>query len=90
MHSFLFGTVQLLVSFWLVVIICINLLTRYVSNKTFISLQAMRRGLLDVVPSSQLEGLTAEDFRLLLNGAGDINVQQLMSYTFFSDETGGT
>ena len=49
----------------------------------------MRRGLLDVIPSTHLEGLTAEDLRLLLNGAGDINVQQLMTYTFFSDETGG-
>jgi len=36
-----------------------------------------------------LEGLIAEDLRLLLNGAGDINVQQLMSFTSFSDETGG-
>lgn len=53
------------------------------------ALQAIRRGLLDVVPAIHLEGLTAEDFRLLLNGAGDINVQQLLSYTFFSDETGG-
>lgn len=44
---------------------------------------------MDVVPAIHLEGLTAEDFRLLLNGAGDINVQQLLSYTFFSDETGG-
>lgn len=55
----------------------------------FLLIQAMRRGLLDVVPPAHLEGLTAEDFRLLLNGAGDISVQQLMSYTFFSDETGG-
>lgn len=53
------------------------------------SLQAMRRGLHDVIPSTHLDGLTAEDMRLLLNGAGDINVQQLMNYTFFSDETGG-
>jgi len=52
-------------------------------------LQAMRRGLLDVIPAQQLEGLTAEDFRLLINGAGDIQVSQLISYTFFSDETGG-
>ena len=49
----------------------------------------MRRGLLDVIPATNLEGLTAEDFRLLLNGAGDISVKQLIGYTFFSDETGG-
>ena len=46
--------------------------------------------MLDVLPAHTLEGLTAEDFRLLLNGSGNINVQQLMSYTSFSDETGGT
>ena len=49
----------------------------------------MRRGLLDVIPSNHLESLTAEDFRLLLNGIGNICIQQLMSYTFFSDETAG-
>ena len=53
------------------------------------ALQSMRRGLLEVVPPQQLEGLTAEDFRLLLNGAGDIVVSQLIGYTFFGDETGG-
>ena len=51
--------------------------------------QSLRRGVLDVLPTHTLEGLTAEDFRLLLNGSGNINVQQLMSYTSFSDETGG-
>ncbi|XP_065677761.1 E3 ubiquitin-protein ligase UBR5 isoform X1 [Hydra vulgaris] len=53
------------------------------------ALQAMRRGLLDVIPANHLESLTAEDFRLLLNGIGNICIQQLMSYTFFSDETAG-
>jgi len=53
------------------------------------ALQAMRRGLLDVIPAFHLDGLTAEDFRLLLNGAGEINIRQLMNYTFFSDETAG-
>ena len=55
----------------------------------FIFFQSLRRGVLDVLPTHTLEGLTAEDFRLLLNGSGNINVQQLMSYTSFSDETGG-
>ncbi|XP_048590266.1 E3 ubiquitin-protein ligase UBR5-like isoform X2 [Nematostella vectensis] len=53
------------------------------------ALQSMREGVLDVIPSSSLECLTAEDFRLLLNGCGEISVQQLMSYTSFNDETGG-
>lgn len=52
-------------------------------------LESLRRGVLDVLPAHTLEGLTAEDFRLLLNGSGNINVQQLISYTSFSDETGG-
>lgn len=42
----------------------------------------------DVLPSSAFDGLTAEDFRLLLNGVGEINVQTLISYTSFNDESG--
>lgn len=45
-------------------------------------------GVFDVVPSSTLEGLTAEDLRLLLNGVGKINVQTLIGYTSFNDESG--
>ena len=52
-------------------------------------LQALRSGVLDVVPLSAFDNLTAEDFRLLLNGCGEVNVQQLTSYTSFNDETGG-
>lgn len=48
----------------------------------------MRVGVLDVLPESALEGLTAEDLRLLLNGVGDINVAALVSYTSFNDESG--
>lgn len=42
----------------------------------------------DVIPAANLEGLTSEDLRLLLNGVGDINVQTLISYTSFNDESG--
>ena len=52
------------------------------------SLDHMKMGLFDVLPSGSLDGLTAEDFRLLLNGVGDINVQTLISYTSFNDESG--
>ena len=52
-------------------------------------MQALRSGVLDVVPLSAFDNLTAEDFRLLLNGCGEVNVQQLTSYTSFNDETGG-
>jgi E3 ubiquitin-protein ligase EDD1 len=45
-------------------------------------------GLFDVLPAGCLDGLTAEDFRLLLNGVGDINVATLISYTSFNDESG--
>ncbi|KAL9962175.1 hypothetical protein ACROYT_G031256 [Oculina patagonica] len=53
------------------------------------ALQALRGGVLDVIPQSAFDNLTAEDFRLLLNGCGEVNVQQLISYTCFNDETGG-
>ena len=53
------------------------------------SLKALRSGVLDVIPHSSFDNLTAEDFRLLLNGCGEVNVQQLISYTCFNDETGG-
>ena len=48
----------------------------------------MRMGVFDVIPKNSLEGLTSEDLRLLLNGVGDINVQTLISYTSFNDESG--
>ena len=48
----------------------------------------MASGLGDVVPSSTLSGLMAEDLRLLLNGCGDVSVDQLKKYTTFNDETG--
>lgn len=51
-------------------------------------LQHIKLGVFDVIPSNSLEGLTAEDLRLLLNGVGDINVQTLISYTSFNDESG--
>ncbi|XP_064474178.1 E3 ubiquitin-protein ligase UBR5-like isoform X2 [Ornithodoros turicata] len=51
------------------------------------ALGAMRMGVYDVLPNNTLEGLTAEDFRLLLNGVGEVNVQALISYTSFNDES---
>merc|ERR1712210_388501 len=52
------------------------------------ALEHMKLGLFVVLPSGSLDSLTAEDFRLLLNGVGDINVQTLISYTSFNDESG--
>ena len=51
------------------------------------ALENMRLGVYDVIPRGSLEGLTSEDLRLLLNGVGDINVQTLISYTSFNDES---
>lgn len=52
------------------------------------ALEAVRTGVFDVLPAGSLDGLTAEDMRLLLNGVGDINVAVLISYTSFNDESG--
>ncbi|XP_014208162.1 E3 ubiquitin-protein ligase UBR5 isoform X2 [Copidosoma floridanum] len=52
------------------------------------ALEAIREGVFDVLPEGALDGLTAEDLRLLLNGVGDINVSVLISYTSFNDESG--
>jgi E3 ubiquitin-protein ligase EDD1 len=48
----------------------------------------LKFGVFDVLPKGSFDGLSAEDFRLLLNGVGDINVQTLISYTSFNDESG--
>ena len=50
----------------------------------------MKEGVFDVIPAGSVDTLTAEDFRLLLNGVGDINVTTLISYTSFNDESGKT
>jgi len=49
-------------------------------------LTAMRQGLLDVVPEESLQGLTAEDFQLLLSGrSGLIRMEDLRSHITFED-----
>lgn len=52
------------------------------------AIESIRTGVFDVLPEGALDGLTAEDLRLLLNGVGDINVQMLISYTSFTNESG--
>lgn len=47
----------------------------------------MRLGVFDVLPANSLDGLTAEDLRLLLNGIWDVDVDLLASYTTFLDES---
>lgn len=70
------------------IVLSVISLTLVMTQVTF-SLKALRSGVLDVIPQSSFDNLTAEDFRLLLNGCGEVNVQQLISYTCFNDETGG-
>lgn len=52
------------------------------------AIEAIRTGVFDVLPTSALDGLTAEDLRLLVNGVGDIAVSTLISYTSFINESG--
>jgi len=52
------------------------------------ALKKIKEGVFDVIPTGSVDTLTAEDFRLLLNGVGDINVTTLISYTSFNDESG--
>ena len=52
--------------------------------------QALRAGVLDVLPQTVLDPLTAEDLRLLVNGVEVIAVPTLISYTSFNDESGET
>ena len=51
------------------------------------SLEQLKAGVLDVLPTNALEGLYAEDLRLLLNGVADISIHTLASYTTISDES---
>lgn len=51
------------------------------------ALDAMREGLLEVVSPESLEGLTAEDFRLVLNGCSEVDVALLQRLTVFKNET---
>jgi len=51
-------------------------------------LNEIRAGVLEVLPASVLEPLTAEDLRLLLNGVGEVRVGTLVAYTSFNDESG--
>lgn len=50
-------------------------------------LQQLRQGVIDVLPASALDNITAEEFRLLLNGVADVNIHTLASYTTISDES---
>lgn len=50
-------------------------------------LESLKTGVFDVLPRDALDGLNAEDFRLLLNGVAEISIQTLASYTTVGDES---
>ena len=47
----------------------------------------MKSGLYDVLPTHILEGLTAEDLRLLLCGCQQVELDVLKKITTFTDES---
>ena len=47
----------------------------------------MKLGLYDVLPASALESLTPEDFRLLLCGCQQVDIDTLKKITSFTDES---
>ena len=50
-------------------------------------LESLKSGVFDVLPRDAFDGLNAEDFRLLLNGVQEVNIQILASYTTIGDES---
>lgn len=62
--------------------------TLVVPSYTFRRRQHIRQGVFDVLPRNALDGLTAEDLRLILNGVGEVDVDVLANYTTFQDEAG--
>lgn len=50
-------------------------------------LEAIRKGVYDVIPPESMNNLTSEDLRLLLCGSQEISIPLLESYTKFSDES---
>lgn len=56
-------------------------------NHVKLCLDQLKAGIFDVLPANSLDDLNAEDFRLLLNGISDININILASYTTIGDES---
>jgi len=50
-------------------------------------LEAIKKGVFDVIPADCLNHLTPEDLRLILCGSPEINISLLESYTKFLDES---
>lgn len=50
-------------------------------------LEAIKKGVFDVIPTDSLSHLSPEDLRLILCGSSEINMNALESYTKFLDES---
>ncbi|CAD5229165.1 unnamed protein product [Bursaphelenchus okinawaensis] len=50
-------------------------------------LDSIKQGVFDVIPPTALQGLTAEDVRLILCGSEQISIKLLESFTTFMDES---
>ncbi|RDD37597.1 E3 ubiquitin-protein ligase UBR5 [Trichoplax sp. H2] len=53
-------------------------------------LDAMRKGIFDVIPQNAFKNLNTEDLRLLLNGIGEVDVKWVKRHTSFNDESKGS
>lgn len=51
------------------------------------ALESIKQGVFDVIPADALNGLTAEDLRLILCGTEQVSVRLLETFTSFLDES---
>jgi E3 ubiquitin-protein ligase EDD1 len=68
-----------------------NYVRRYANYKMVTKLQPavkeLRKGVYDVISEQSLNGLTPEDWWLLVNGVGTVDVSKLSAITTFNDES---
>ncbi|CAB82212.1 E3 ubiquitin-protein ligase UBR5 [Caenorhabditis elegans] len=60
---------------------------RVLVGKRIITFEAIREGILDVIPESMLFGLTPEDLRLIICGIESVSISVLQENTGFLDES---
>ncbi|ULT90231.1 hypothetical protein L3Y34_008530 [Caenorhabditis briggsae] len=60
---------------------------RVLVGKRIAAFEAMREGILDVIPENMLNGLTPEDLRLIICGIESVSISVLQANTSFLDES---
>lgn len=60
---------------------------RTLVGKRIAAFDAMREGILDVIPETMLDGLNPEDLRLILCGIESVSISVLQENTTFLDES---